>query len=1157
MFPLKKVGQGVALLAVFLLALASAVYAQGPLSSGMEDSQAVSVSHRLIVELEAPPASVWARSSTSAKSSPNQLNLQTAAVQKYITQLKAEQRAFLMNLQQALPGATLSSYVNEQGRSVPETYQIVLNGMAIDPGKMDREEARKLLLALPGVKAVYLDYAHYPSLYTSTLLINAPTVWNDPAIGGRVQGGAGIKVASMDGGLHKDAPMFSGEGFTYPAGFPEGGLGYSSNNNGKIIASRVYFRSWDPPVPGDENPWPGEGGTPHGCHTAGIAAGNIVTATFGGVDFPMMSGVAPAAWLMSYRVFYNSVSGDMAFYTAEGIAALEDIVRDGADVLNNSWGAGPTSIGGQFDALDSALINAAKAGVFISLSAGNNGGRGTTDHPSPDYICVAASTSGGTLVLGKLSITAPTPVSATLEDIPFIPANFGPMPIPGQVITYPLALAEEVDPSNITGCSAWSGTPFSGKAVLIKRGDCYFSDKVRYAQEAGAEMVIIYNHSGDSLIHMACGDDCEDITIPSIFIGLSHGEALIQWYKDHGTASTICLDMHAHQIGNKPDVIASFSSRGPGVGNVLKPDITAPGVNILSQGYAPGAVGEDRYLEYGQASGTSMASPFVAGAAALLRQIHPDWPNAYIKSALMSTSKFMDIYNSDGSPAQPLDMGAGRLDLSRAVDPGIILTPPSVSFGQVYTGTTKTVTVTITSVAAQEESYTLSTLYTGNGFTATTSLPGVTLSARSITLAPGDSVTLSVTFDPATGQGFGDNQGFIVLDGSQHTAHMPVWARVMPTTQTADVLIIDNDASSTLGPPNFPDYLSYYTQTLEALGYTYEVWDADAHFGNPVTIPDLPVLTTYRAVLYFTGNNYFPSGYFAVPTPLTQRDGDILTEYANQGGLVIAMGQDMASVLNSLDEDAAWTLYQFVLGGKYVQDSVSNELTPTLPIQSLTSAPPAFQSMSINVGAEGDGAANQLFIDEISALPSKDPGFPENERPFTPLFAYQGPEIQEQGIVAMAHRDQPTLERPGVSYYGRSVYTTFGLEGVNNLSGYTSREELLRTLLNWGWDEPISTTITATCSTASNGLVTFEANMTSSLGSPGVSYRWDFGDNSPYAGPFATNSVSHIYTASGEYTVRVEIADTYGNRIIGSQVVTVTKSGGTALSLPLIFTSGH
>jgi subtilisin family serine protease len=439
---------------------------------------------------------------------------------------------------------------------------------------------------------------------------------------------------------------------------------------------------------------------------------------------------------MSYRVFYSSIhEGDGSAYDAELIAAIEDAVADGADVINNSWGVGPYSAGGEFDAMDQALINAVSAGVFISMAAGNSGpGKGTADHPSENYISVASSSTDGTFAAGRLNITAPEPVPDSLQGINYDTARFGTLLETGQSQAYSgeFTTAMSIDESNFEGCDPWPEETFAGKTAMISRGSCEFGTKALYAENAGAEFVIIYNHEdgGDFLMSMSAGSDGDQVTIPSIFIGHSDGLALVDWHTNaaaQGEAALLEVNTFAYQAGNTPDVIADFSCRGPGVGNTLKPDITAPGVNILSQGYTPGASGEDRHLGYGQVSGTSMAAPHVAGAAALLIHIHPDWSPAYIKSALMTTSRYLEIYTHDGLPAQPLDMGAGRLDFTKAADPGVILAPPSVSFGAVSLGSVNSSTITVSSVADQTETYAISTLYTGNGFDNTTAMSGITV----------------------------------------------------------------------------------------------------------------------------------------------------------------------------------------------------------------------------------------------------------------------------------------------------------------------------------------------------------------------------------------------------------------------------------------------
>ncbi|HXF64441.1 MAG TPA: S8 family serine peptidase [Caldilineaceae bacterium] len=1251
-------------------------------------------SPRLIVELESPPVVEALYGNASAAAADGSLDVNSAAAQAHQEQLQAEQAAFVSALQAAMPGAQVASYLNEAGASVAAAYQLVFNGLSIEPG-MDREQARAQIERMPGVKAVYLDVPYVTQLYTSTQLINAPALWNLPAIGGQANAGAGVKVASVDGGVHKDAPMFSGAGYSYPPGYGPNGLGLTANNNGKIIVSRAYFRPWDPPAEGDENPWPGVNGTPHGVHTASIAAGNIVTnVTYAGYPVGQMSGVAPRAYVMSYRVFYASVNENESAYTTELLAALEDVVRDGADVVNNSWGSGPLSEGGEFDPIDRALLNTSRAGVFVAMSTGNAGpGLGTSDHPSADYINVAASTTSGTFASGRLNVTAPEPVDPNLQGLPFGTAAFGP-PLPigaSEAVTGTFVWADTVDPGNVLGCNPFPANAFAGVIALISRGACSFSDKVWNAQQAGATFAIIYNNAGDDVLNMACATHCGEgeITIGSIFIGQSHGEAMATWATTHGPAAQLTINTVAFQLGNTPDQIINFSSRGPGVGNVLKPDIAAPGVNILAQGYTPGATGEARHLGYGQQSGTSMAAPHVAGAAALLRQIHPDWSNAYIKSALMSTAKYLDIYLADGvTPAQPLDMGAGRLDLTKAADPGVILDPPNLSFGFSPTGTHKSLSFQVISVAAAAETYNLSTLYTGDGFTMTTALPGFIISPTVITLNPGETATIEVTLDPATSAGFGDNQGYLVLDGATYDAHLPIWARIAHATPLADVLIIDNDFSDLV---QTYDYLWYYTSVLDELGYSYAVWNTDDHVGQPATIPDAATLAGYRAIIYFTGDNFQPDGTFTVHTGLTQLDQDRLVEYLNGGGTLIAMGQDLAAVLGAdeTDPEIPNTLYVGRLGANWIQDSISQNTTPNALITPLSSAPALFQDVVVdltrprklvasgelsgaeeappvttgttgsfiirydidqnqlayevtvvpttttpitvtaahihvdpsgaivrdlyatagftqptfvtdsltfsgivtpsltvtevqqmldgqfyvnvhtttNPGGEVRGQiepvarSNQPFVDEIdnvfhdgSADPAPLPGVNEGDLGSTLLLRYNGPHNLYEGAVAVANRDQPSLEWPGTDYSGRSIYTTFGLEGMSNSFNATygltptTRSELVNLMLNWGWSEPAQAVISETTTPNASLLTEFTAVLSNTVAAANgpppapVEYRWDFGDGSPYVGPIPQPQVAHQYTVCGVYTVRVEITDTYGNVSIGSKEVDIAEN---------------
>jgi subtilisin family serine protease len=1243
------------------------------------DSDAPEMSHRLIVELQSPPLATWSRTLPALMTVGGKLDVTSPTSQMYISRLEAEQTSFQAAMRAALPQVKASTYINEFGAAEVASYQIAFNGLTVDPGTMDPVVAQRALERLPGVKRVYRDYAYTTNLYTSTHLINAPQLWMQ--LDGQGTAGAGVKIASMDGGVHHAAPMFSGDGYAYPEGFPATGLGFAANNNGKIIASRVYFRAWDPPAAGEENPWPGMSGTPHGVHTASTAGGNLVTdATYIGAQLPPMSGVAPGAWIMSYRVFYNSVTNRASFYTAEGLAALEDIVADGADIVNNSWGGGPGSIGGEFDALDMALINASKAGVFVAMSNGNAGpGLGTGDHASSDYINVAASTTSGTYYAGVFAVVAPEPISEALQDIPFASAAFGaPLPL-ATVITHTYLAAANVNLANVMGCDPWPPGTFVGHAAVIRRGGCEFGVKVLNAELGGAEFAVIYNNAGDDLISMGPGAVGDQATISSIFIGQSRGlEVVAKQTEAMGAGQDAVLEINtwAFQGGNTPDIIASFSSRGPSVAMTLKPDIAAPGVNIMAQGYAPGTSGEDRHLGYGQVSGTSMAAPHVAGAAALLRSIHPGWSNAYIKSALMSTAKYLEVYNHDGSPAQPLDMGAGRLDLTHAAAPGVILDPPSLSFGVVPTGTIKSIHVHLTSVAEGAQTYELSTLYTGDGFDDLQPALGVTVVPTSVYLLPGASAMITVTFDSTASRGIGDNQGFIVMDASVHHAHMPLWARVVLAPADADVLIIGSDFSFLLG---YRSYLSYYTDALEDLGMTYDFWNADMRYGRPQTVPTAAEMMAYKAIILFTGDHWQPNGTYSVSTPFTQLDMNALTEYANSGGTIIAMGQDLAGTMGSDNLSGGSFFYGSVLGGSWLQDSVTAYGAPDRRIVPHTKAPAAMSWLDVDIGVSsltsvalagynevppvatttsgefsygynprtnalryfveivagdtvsitaahlhnasagmngpvvapifpftdtqvvtdslswngsvvftpemldlylagnlyvnvhsvanpggevraqlvphvlGDGANNQWYVDEIASSPGMSPDDPD-ELTYKPLLIYPGPHNEEAGVVAMAHREQPTLERPGISYLGRSIYTTFGLEGVNT-TDTTSRSELLGSFFDWAADTP-EVSINAVAQDNASALSVFQAQFTSNItGTYATSFRWDFGDGSAYTNAYPNPDVGHTYQRCGLYTVRVEAVDSWGNHAIGSAEINVDHCVEWVLYLPLIMQS--
>ena len=148
---------------------------------------------------------------------------------------------------------------------------------------------------------------------------------------------------------------------------------------------------------------------------------------------------------------------------------------------------------------------------------------------------------------------------------------------------------------------------------------------------------------------------------------------------------------------------------------------------------------------------------------------------------------------------------------------------------------------------------------------------------------------------------------------------------------------------------------------------TYDVWDADELAGNPNSVPDANYLAQYKAVIYQTGNNYYPNGTFTVPTPLTQLDMDALTEYANDGGPILAFGQDLAAVAQGNGANVSF-FYGTTLGAKFLQDSINAGKVFTNTAQLLTGVPNSpYRDMNFDISARGDGADNQAFIDEVAA----------------------------------------------------------------------------------------------------------------------------------------------------------------------------------------------
>ncbi len=356
--------------------------------------------------------------------------------------------------------------------------------------------------------------------------------------------------------------------------------------------------------------------------------------------------------------------------------AIDDAVADGVDIINYSLGSKQNDIT-EPDGL--ALLNAFDAGVLAVVAGGNDGpDYGTITSPSsaPWVMTVAASTQTGTAFSEAISITAPASLVGNVE---MREASFTPALTVSSPIEAPLIAAVDSTPTgNSTGspgdaCSALTNaTRVAGEILLAERGGCEFQVKIENAEDAGAVGVIVYDDSAGEPIVM--NGDAGTVHIPAVMIGSDDGQRLLSALAGTQQVTVKLAKGVFVPVTTAGNIIADFSSRGPALtdANFLKPDVTAPGVDILA-GTTPtpanGVQGE-RYTYY---SGTSQATPEVAGVAALLKEAHPDWSPSALKSALM-TSAYQQVVNPDGSATNPFDRGAGHISPNHAIDPGLVYT---------------------------------------------------------------------------------------------------------------------------------------------------------------------------------------------------------------------------------------------------------------------------------------------------------------------------------------------------------------------------------------------------------------------------------------------------------------------------------------------------
>jgi len=619
--------------------------------------------------------------------------------------------------------------------------------------------------------------------------------------------------------------------------------------NNKLIGARYFIAGAEASGPIDEGEIRSARDVDgHGTHTATTAAGNRVQASIFNAFIGRIEGIAPGARVAAYKACWLRPGDVRASCNTSDLAnAIDTAVADGVDIINYSI---VSTLSEVTAADDVALLAATKAGILAVVAAGNDGpGIGTIGTPAgtPWVITAAASTRDGKSSSEALEIKAPPSIAGhyAIKEANFTPPLADRGPIEDRVVLVDdgeTVLDDGGDGTTSDACEALvNSSDVDGRIALIQRGGCQFDTKIANAADAGAIAAIVYNNAGDPIV---MNGDTDLADIPAVMLGQADGNLVLDEL-DAGLEVRILLDdellLTEQDTGN---LMASFSARGPGPAeDILKPDVTAPGVNILA-GFSPDVVNATPGENYGYLSGTSMSTPHIAGVAALLMQAHPDWSPAALKSALMTTAR-QSINAADGeTPANPFDFGAGHIVPNTSVDPGLVyevnsddydafacgtespavsparcndlataglsfaaadLNQPSIAIGRL--ADQRTVTRTVTNVSDQADSFTADVI----------APPGISMTVvpSSISVSPGETVSFDVTFSYESGPLDLWRFGSLTWSNPDRSIYSPIAIR--PISVDAPAEITDFGTSGTLSFPVSFGYTGAYSAGVHGL----------------------------------------------------------------------------------------------------------------------------------------------------------------------------------------------------------------------------------------------------------------------------------------------------------------------------------------------------
>ncbi|MCE7981427.1 MAG: hypothetical protein DYG89_09565 [Caldilinea sp. CFX5] len=610
--------------------------------------------------------------STGAK----KLDVKTAASQRYRAYLAERQERYRQMIEAQIGRPVTVMY----------HYDIVFHGMAL---LLTQEEAAQVA-GIDGVINVQKDHLRRPLATNRNVLpqdtipafLQAPTVWNDTK-------GDGVIIGVIDSGIWPEHPSFADDGsYPPPADWHgectpprDNSLPYTCNN--KLIGIQYFLTAYATIGGYDGLYYSGRDDSGHGTHTASTAAGNENAAvTLYDLPRGTVSGIAPRARIASYKAVgpYGGMRADLT-------AAIEKAVADGVDVINYSLGSNYAR--DPWKAVDAqAFLGALEAGVFVVTANGNDGpAEASVGAPAnAPWVTAVGASYANRIYLSELTLRASS--GATLTGI------YGAS-ITAGITDFRLVPGQQVggNPKAVDGaCAApFAAASFQKTDVVFCRGGGVTPLAVgNFVQAGGAGALLLYNPN------QAVDQRAELNAIPAVQLSAAGGQAIEQFMAAR-PVETIWVSFTEGQPVFAPDPrvpvdrVLTSSARGPNFNesvkqyiDVIKPDLTAPGVHILA-GASPHYVAavQDRVGQYGAqeqlfkvAQGTSMASPHVAGAAALLIALHPEWTPSEVRSALMTTAYAggQQARGADGDhSATAFDQGSGRLAVANAARAGLVL----------------------------------------------------------------------------------------------------------------------------------------------------------------------------------------------------------------------------------------------------------------------------------------------------------------------------------------------------------------------------------------------------------------------------------------------------------------------------------------------------